>query len=115
MCDDIVLVHLVTGEVIVGRKKPKLSMTDTVVVIIDPMLIATVPAEIGRIHHVLTPYGSLFGMLPPIELLSLTPEKMLIEPRNDVPDHLKDSYIQSTARDDLTTDLPKNILPFVRN
>ena len=97
MVNEIVRIHLVTGEVIIGRVMSKLSTTDTTVTINRPILMTPLPVDIGQFHHTLSPYGSVFGALPPIEILRLTPEKMLVEPMNDVPEPLKEAYIKATT------------------
>ena len=95
MLNKIVRIYLVTGEVIIGRQ---MENSDNVNIVIDkPIQITAIPVAPGQFHPALSPYGSVFGALPPIEILSLTKDKILTGPLHDVPEQLVEVYIKATT------------------
>lgn len=100
--DNIRIIHLVNGQTVVARiEETEVEAQGDqeggrMVVAVKPMVIFSSPGPGGRLSVSLVPFGSLFGVLPPVENLVLF-DHLVMCPMFEAPEHLANEYIKATS------------------
>ena len=92
----IQVMHLVNGQTVIARVEEHGEGEDRQVIAVKPMVIFAAPGPGGRLSVSLVPFGSLFGVLPPVQALVLF-DHLVMCPLTDAPQALANEYLQATS------------------
>ena len=87
--DEIVVGYLWTGQIVVGKLVEELTLK-------EPLEMIAGQNSTGQLNVHLTPYGSMFGVLPPITELDV--ESHLMFAPTEAPQHIVAEYVKATSK-----------------
>lgn len=90
--NNVVIAYLWTGQVVVGKVRNEQGAAS----VEEPLELIAGQGEQGQLKIHMTPYGALFGVLPPIQ--SLDVDKHVMFPLSDAPSHIVSEYVKATSR-----------------